>query len=67
MEKEIPQDELKPFTWYHGEGRFIGGIGYWTGNRFVGLNVAFSQYEIAEACYGERGFSPYVEVLCQKK
>lgn len=62
MTSKIPKYDLKPNTFYIGEGRCIAGIAMWTGWNFVGIGVSFNIYEVSHMEYGDKGFSPYKEV-----
>ena len=60
----IAKDDLVAGQHYIGEGR-EGPVAYWTGDTFYSIGCSWGQYEANGMDYGERGFSPYQEVVTQ--
>lgn len=54
----MKKEELIVGKWYHGECRFIGDIGLWTGKMFIGITKKHGYYCDTSAVYGEDGFTP---------
>lgn len=62
----IPRKDLKPSTWYLGDGRSGLVPALWTGEFFASVGYSWGQYEIDQYKYGAQGFSPYQEIIDAK-